>query len=311
MADLLHLVDKPEGWTSHDVVARMRTILGESRVGHAGTLDPFASGLLLVGEGRSTGTLACLGLLPKRYLARARLGASTDTQDRTGVVTGRSDAIPARSAVESALARFRGRIRQRPPLYSAVKVRGERLYRAARRGEEVEREEREVHVYDLRLAAASEPPEVELDLTVSRGAYVRTIAHDLGRALGCGAHLVGLRRVASGPFRVEDALSPARGAGHDASAFRERAHPPARALAFLPRVRLTNEEAAGVRHGRPPAWDPARVERPDPEWPLPPGQPGWPILLLSPSGEAIALARPRGAEPPDAPAGLLRVLVGT
>ena len=134
MADSLHLLDKPEGWTSHDVVARMRTVLGERRVGHAGTLDPFASGLLLIGEGRATGFLGCLGLLPKRYLATARLGVATDTQDVTGTVTATSSRMPSLPEVEAALARFRGAIRQRPPLYSAVKVGGTRLYKAARRG---------------------------------------------------------------------------------------------------------------------------------------------------------------------------------
>src|SRR5512138_3101608 len=161
MADSLHLVDKPEGWTSHDVVARLRTLLGERRIGHAGTLDPFASGLLLVGEGRATGILGSLGLLPKRYVARARLGEATDTQDRTGVVVRRSALLPAREDVERALERFRGAIRQRPPLYSAVKVRGERLYESARRGVEVEREDRPVHVYALDLVAA-DPPEIDL-----------------------------------------------------------------------------------------------------------------------------------------------------
>ncbi|HEV8128441.1 MAG TPA: tRNA pseudouridine(55) synthase TruB, partial [Candidatus Eisenbacteria bacterium] len=126
MADLLHLVDKPEDWTSHDVVARLRGILGERRVGHAGTLDPFASGLLVLGEGRTTALLSCIGLLPKRYVARARLGVETDTQDRTGRVLKRSDRIPSRDLVRDALERFRGPLAQRPPAYSAVKVRGER-----------------------------------------------------------------------------------------------------------------------------------------------------------------------------------------
>src|SRR6187551_1260652 len=115
MADLLHLVDKPEGWTSHDAVARLRSVLREERIGHAGTLDPFASGLLLMGEGRATGALAPLGLLPKRYRARARLGIVTDTQDRTGVVLSRTDDVPDECQIEGALARFRGAIRQTPP----------------------------------------------------------------------------------------------------------------------------------------------------------------------------------------------------
>src|SRR5262250_3395148 len=135
MADLLHLVDKPEGWTSHDVVARLRGLLGERRIGHAGTLDPFATGLLLVAEGRATGLLGCLSLLPKRYRARARLGVATDTQDRTGAPVRVSQELPCPRRVEEAITALASLTLQRPPLYSAVKVRGERLYRAARRGE--------------------------------------------------------------------------------------------------------------------------------------------------------------------------------
>jgi tRNA pseudouridine55 synthase len=122
----------------------------------------------------------------------------TDTQDRTGVVLSRTDHVPDECQIEGALARFRGAIRQTPPLYSAVRVKGERLYHAARRGEDVERQDRPVHVYELALEDAN-LPEITLDLTVSRGTYVRTIAHDLGEALGCGAHLVGLRRTRERP----------------------------------------------------------------------------------------------------------------
>src|SRR3990172_9572139 len=221
MADLLHLVDKPEGWTSHDVVARLRTILDERRLGHAGPLDPFAAGLLLVAEGRATALLGCLSLLPKRYLARARLGVATDTQDRTGTPIRSGDAVPTREAIQEAVGRFRGVLRQTPPLYSAVKVRGERLYRAARRGEVVERGARPIHVYDLTLIE-TRLPEIEFDVTVSRGTYVRTLAPDLGEALGSGAHLVALRRTATGPFRVEAALSPDAPAAGDPLALRAR-----------------------------------------------------------------------------------------
>jgi len=309
MADLLHLVDKPEGWTSHDAVARLRVLFGESRLGHAGTLDPFASGLLLIGEGRATGFLGCLGLLPKRYRATARLGAATDTQDVTGTVTSTSNRIPALPDVEAALARFRGAIRQKPPLYSAVKVGGTRLYKAARRGEDLEREERPVHVYGLCLAGSS-IPEITLDVTVSRGTYVRTLAHDLGETLGCGAHLTGLRRVESGPFHVEAALSCDRASGHDVGAFRERALSPDRALSFLPRVRLNDDEAARLRHGRAPALERDRIEEPDHEWPLPPGESGWPLVLADREGSVLALARPWPDQTPGAEALLQRVLVG-
>jgi tRNA pseudouridine55 synthase len=290
MADLLHLVDKPEGWTSHDVVARLRTILGERRVGHAGTLDPFATGLLLVAEGRATSLLGPLSLLPKRYRARARLGVATDTQDRTGAVLRSCDSIPGRPAVEAALPRFRGPQLQRPPIYSAVKVRGERLYKAARRGEDVEREPRPVHVYDIELSGAS-LPDVDFELTVSRGTYVRTLAHDLGEKLGCGAHLTLLRRIAVGPYAVEDALPPDARSGRTGEEFRARALPPARAVEFLPSVRLLPEEAARLRHGQAPVVEGSRVAAPARAWPLPPGETDWPLALQSPGGDLLALAR--------------------
>jgi tRNA pseudouridine55 synthase len=313
MADLLHLVDKPEDWTSHDVVARLRGILGERRVGHAGTLDPFASGLLVLGEGRTTSLLSCIGLLPKRYVATARLGVETDTQDRTGRVLHRSDAIPPRESVRAALDRFRGPLAQRPPAFSAVKVRGERLYKAARRGENPERATRPVHVYALELveggdADSSPRDEITLELTVSRGTYVRTLAHDLGEVLGCGAHLTALRRVAIGPFRVEQALSPAKEAGHGASCFRERAIPPERALAFLPRIALTPDEAGRIRHGVAPIADPDRVQAAPESDPLPPGEPGWPVALLNPEGMLTALARPWEMQRRGEPMSLLRVV---
>ena len=309
MADLLHLVDKPEGWTSHDAVARLRTILGESRVGHAGTLDPFASGLLLMGEGRATGLLGTLGLLPKRYRARARLGVVTDTQDPTGVILRVSSRIPEVAEIEAALPRFRGTIAQRPPLFSALKVGGERLYEAAREGREVERAERPVRVYELALTETS-LPEITLDVTVSRGTYVRTLAHDLGEALGCGAHLVALRRLSSGPFDVGAALSCGRQSGRRVEDFRTRAIPPEQAVRFLPRCILENEEAARLKHGQAPRIDPERVEPPARSWPLPPTERGWPVALLGPEESLLAIAKPIESQDPGLPLRLLRVLVG-
>ncbi|HET7497244.1 MAG TPA: tRNA pseudouridine(55) synthase TruB [Candidatus Eisenbacteria bacterium] len=313
MADLLHLVDKPEGWTSHDVVARLRGILGERRIGHAGTLDPFASGLLVLGEGRTTPLLSCIGLLPKRYVARALLGVETDTQDRTGrvVASANPESIPGRDRVEEALAAFRGRIMQCPPAYSAVKVGGERSYRVARRGGDPERKPRPAHVYALELSGEARHPEIAFTATVSRGTYVRTLAHDLGRALGCGAHLTALRRTAIGPFQVEDALSPAREAGHAAERFRERAIPPERALSFLPRMRLDRSEADRLRFGAAPSSDPARLEAAQEDDPLPPGEAGWPVALLDDEGMLVALARPMESQRPGEPMVLLRVMSAT
>ena len=309
MADFLHLVDKPEGWTSHDAVARLRTILGESRVGHAGTLDPFASGLLLMGEGRVTGLLGTLGLLPKRYRARARLGVVTDTQDPTGVVLRVSNRIPEVAEVEAALPRFRGTIAQRPPLFSALKVGGERLYEAAREGRDVERAERPVRVHELALVGTA-LPEVTLDVTVSRGTYVRTLAHDLGEALGCGAHLVALRRLSSGPFDVDVGLSCGRDSGHRGEDFRARAISPEQAVGFLPRCILEQDEAVRLKHGQAPRIDPERVESPARSWPLPPTERGWPVALFGPEGTLLAIAKPIESQDPGLPLRLLRVLVG-
>ena len=324
MVDLLHLVDKPEGWTSHDVVARLRHILGERRVGHAGTLDPFATGLLVAAEGRATSLLGALGLLPKRYVATLRLGVATDTQDRTGtpIRTEPLSSLPTAAAFDAALARFRGRTEQTPPLYSAVKVGGERLYKAARRGETVERPTRPIEVYALerlvpdgvpaaasRQAAANDRlAEATLDLTVSRGTYVRTLAHDLGEALGCGAHLTALRRVSIGPFDVARAGRVERDGGWDAASFRGCSIAPSAALSFLPRVRLTEEEAARLRFGAAPAPTAERLERSDAGYPLPPGANGWPLALVDPDGSILGMAEPWEAQTPGAPLRLQRVL---
>jgi tRNA pseudouridine55 synthase len=311
MADLLHLVDKPEGWTSHDAVARLRRVLGERRVGHAGTLDPFATGLLIVAEGRGTGLLGALALLPKRYLATLRLGVATDTQDRTGTPISESKGpLPTLAAFDQALAGFRGRLEQRPPLYSAVKVAGERLYRAARRGEEVERPTRPVHVYALErvTGAPDQGADVTLDLTVSRGTYVRTLAHDLGAALGCGAHLVALRRVSIGPFHVSGAGRVEKESGWDAARLRSRAIPPSVALGFLPRVRLDASEAARLRHGAGPAIGAERIVESEAGYPLPPGASGWPLALLDPEGTLLGVAEPWCEQAPGAPLKLQRVV---
>jgi tRNA pseudouridine55 synthase len=287
--DLLHLVDKPEGWTSHDVVARLRRTLGERRIGHAGTLDPFATGLLLLAEGRATALLGCMSLLPKRYHAVARLGLATDTQDRTGTPVGTARAIPSEAEVLAAAERLRHTTRQRPPRYSAVKVRGERLYKAARRGEALDAEERPIRIYDLHADTAN-LPDVALDVTVSRGTYVRTLAHDLGEALGCGAHLISLRRIATGPFHVDGATSLEAAAAMEPGDLRLRAMRPADAIPHLPRVTLTEEESAKLRHGRAPTVEPERVTPAPLTVPIPPGEAAWPLALLSPEGDLLGLA---------------------
>jgi tRNA pseudouridine55 synthase len=200
-------IDKPLGKTSHDIVACVRDLTGIRRVGHAGTLDPLATGVLLVCVGRSATRIAeFLMGEPKMYRADARLGVTTDTFDGEGEIVAESPVDVDRSDVEVALEQFRGSIEQIPPMYSAVKHEGKPLYRLARRGVEVERSARQVEIMSLQLVGWN-PPECTLEMTCSAGTYVRVLVHDLGQALRCGAYVTGLTRLASGKFRLEDAVT--------------------------------------------------------------------------------------------------------
>ena len=238
-ADGLVLVDKPAGVTSHDVVDAVRRALGTRRVGHAGTLDPMATGLLIVGVGRATRLLRYFGDLRKTYQGTARLGEETDTLDAEGVVVRRSVVTVSRSDMERAFAALVGDSMQRPPAYSAVKVSGRKLYQAARAGEVVEAAARPIHVsaFDVRSV---DGPDVEFTVTCSGGTYVRVLVADAGAALGCGAHLRALRRTAIGPYRVEDAVPPEAV---------DRPLPIERAIGHLPTVELTADEARAASHG--------------------------------------------------------------
>jgi len=246
------LVDKPAGPTSHDIVSGVRRALGIRRVGHAGTLDPFATGLLLLCVGRATRLVRYLHLLDKRYLARLRLGAETSSHDPEGEVVSRSEGWRelGREELEAALAGFVGEIEQVPPAFSAVRVEGRRAHRVARAGGVVELEPRRVRVASLGLTAF-EPPEAEVEAVVGTGTYVRGLARDLGRRLGCGAHLVALRRTAVGPFAVERALSPeeVEEAGAESIDGSGAWLSPAEALAWLPARELSEDEVERVRHG--------------------------------------------------------------
>lgn len=206
MPDGILNLDKPRGPTSHEVVERVRTLTGVRRVGHAGTLDPLASGVLLVCLGQATRVAEYLMAGQKVYRARVRLGIATDTYDAQGRVMAEAPVAVSREQVEEVLARFRGPILQTPPMYSALKRAGTSLHRLARQGVEVEREPRTVKVLHLELSEW-QPPECTLLMTCSPGTYVRSLAHDLGEALGCGAHLTALVRLASGEFRLEDAIT--------------------------------------------------------------------------------------------------------
>jgi tRNA pseudouridine55 synthase len=241
-------VDKPAGPTSHDVVALARRALHTRRIGHTGTLDPFATGLLLLCVGHATRIAEYLSGMDKRYSATVRLGAATDTDDSTGTVTARADtsAITA-TLVEQALAPFRGAVLQMPPQYSAKKRGGERAYTAARQGRAVSLEPVPIHIHELALVSL-ELPVVELDVLCSSGTYIRSIARDLGSALGVGGHLTALRRTAIGPHSVAAALSLDRLSVLDA--VHEALLPVMSALPHLPRMDLDDDTAAAVGHGR-------------------------------------------------------------
>ena len=240
------VVDKPAGVTSHDVVDEVRRRLGTRRVGHAGTLDPGATGVLVLGVGRATRLLSYAQQPPKRYRATAVFGVSTTTQDAWGEVLATAPARITRADVVAALDGFVGEIEQVPPMVSAVKVGGERLYRKARRGESVERAARRVTVFALELVGwrPGDRPEAVLDVVCSAGTYVRTLVSDLGDALGCGAHLAALRRSEAGGFTEADAV-----ALDDVAP--EALRPLADAVPQLPALEVDEAAARHACHGRP------------------------------------------------------------
>ena len=200
------LIDKEPGWTSSDVVVKLKGVLHERRIGHAGTLDPMATGLLTVFVGRATRAVEFAEHDAKRYLASLRLGISTDTQDITGNILEQKDACVDARELEAVLERFRGEQRQIPPMYSAIRIGGKRLYDIARRGGEVERPARAITIHELRLIGR-EGEDWLLDVKCSKGTYIRTLCHDIGAALGCGGCMSALRRTEAGAFSVRDAVT--------------------------------------------------------------------------------------------------------
>ncbi|HEY0006235.1 MAG TPA: tRNA pseudouridine(55) synthase TruB [Pyrinomonadaceae bacterium] len=299
------IIDKPAGLTSHDVVARVRRILGERRVGHTGTLDPFATGVLVLLVGRATRLAQFLSGAEKEYQAVVRLGYATETGDATGrprLAPGESESaagakpdIEAAAAlsleqIEAALAGLRGESEQMPPMYSAKKVAGKKLYELARRGEEIERRAVPVTIYELEaveiegeLLKSREDGTREMGLRVvcSAGTYIRVLAEDLGRSLGTAAHLSLLRRTRAGQFKIEDAarleeLAERAGAGRLAGLILS----PGAALSRLPALHLTGEDARRVRHGM--ALGAGAF--PDHDW-----QDGEPVRLFDEQGQLMAV----------------------
>lgn len=263
-------VDKPGGMTSHDVVDAVRRALGTRKVGHAGTLDPMATGLLLLGVGRATRLLRFFGDLPKTYDGVARLGVRTDTLDAEGEIVETSPVTASREHVERAIAALVGSSLQRPPAYSAVRVGGRRLYDAARAGQTLEAEPRPIRV-DAFEVRGFDGTDVGFAVTCSGGTYVRVLLSDVGDALGCGAHLSALRRTAIGPHRVDDAVPP------DAI---EAPMPIETAVAHLPRVDLAEDEARVAANGS--ILGPAGIEGP--------------YAVFAPRGRLIGVYRDVGAK---------------
>lgn len=249
----LVVIDKPAGMTSHDVVSRVRRIMGTRKVGHTGTLDPFATGVLPVAINEGTKTIPFLDEGIKCYEAVVHLGVTTDTLDRTGQVVMESDCSSVdRDRFLDIMALFQGEIEQIPPMFSALKKNGQPLYKLARQGIQIERQPRKITIYSLELLDF-QPPLVSLRIVCSRGTYIRTLADDMGAALGCGAMLDELRRIASGPFDLSsavslDVLETAVSTGTHRSLFLS----PLQALHQFPRIELRLPAVSRVRNGAAP-----------------------------------------------------------
>ena len=283
-------INKPRGMTSFAIVSLVRRLTGIRRVGHAGTLDPIAEGVLPVCLGSATRIVEYLVSEPKSYRAVIRLGEATDTYDSEGAVTATGDpSAVTREQVEARLREFVGEIDQLPPMYSAVKFAGQPLYRYARAGKDAPRQARRVNIYRLELRRF-EPPLVEIELEVGRGAYVRTLAYDLGERLGCQAHLSELTRLRSGPFRVEDALSPEQlEAAAKAGTWEELLAPADRVLEAWYAALLAERHSRDVRQGRTVVLEPAGPQLQN----LPPDTL---CRAYSESGDFLAILRYQGAD---------------
>lgn len=277
------VIDKPSGPTSFDMIREVRALLGMRKIGHTGTLDPLATGVLPLCLGEATKIASFILESEKQYEAVVRLGKTTDTLDAQGKVLAEHPVPELTPALlETALARFRGTLQQTPPMYSAVKVKGKRLYELAREGREVERPSREVTVHELTLRDFS-ASEVALSVRCSKGFFVRVLASDLGEVLGCGAHLHALRRTRTGPFTQEQAISPDKlrkliEEGGGPEAVRDRLISAEEALIELPALEIPEALVDKVLHGVP--LEVAAV-----------GQGGaGRVRVMAPSGKLLAVA---------------------
>ena len=243
------IVDKPIGMTSHQVVQVIRRGTRIKRAGHTGTLDPRASGVLVILIGPAVRLSQYLSAEDKRYQATIKLGEKTDTYDTEGKITGTSEVNVTHAQFEESLKHFVGEIEQVPPPYSAIKVKGKHAYDLARKGEEVKLEPRLINVYSLDLLEWNSP-EAVIDIHCSSGTYVRSLAYDLGEMLGCGGNLTGLRRTKSGRFKLRDAVSLRKlSEAFETNSWYQYLIPAAEALSDWPSITLSNEEVELVKHG--------------------------------------------------------------
>lgn len=252
------ILDKPSGLTSHDVVQRLRRISGVRRIGHTGTLDPLATGVLLVCVGQATRLVEYLVGLNKTYETTIRLGQTTTTYDAEGEIIRERPVRVEESQLAAALNAFRGPIRQRVPAHSAVKRDGVPLYKAARRGETIDLPEREVVIHALEVLACA-PPNLSLRIVCSSGTYIRSLAHDLGEDLGCGGYVAALRRTAVGDFTLAEAIALDELTADNCQLY---LHPPEMAVRHLPRLDVDVEEARRLALGQRLPADPSRLDAP-------------------------------------------------
>lgn len=276
MPDGILIIDKPTGWTSMDVCAKLRGIFREKRIGHAGTLDPMATGVLPVFVGRATKAVQFAENGRKEYRAVLKLGTVTDTQDTTGAVLEAHPVTVGADEVRAALEHFTGELLQLPPMYSALKVNGQKLYDLARQGKTVERKPRAITVYELELLEQSAPDEFALRVVCSKGTYIRTLCHDLGEYLGCGGCMAALRRTRSGSFSVENA----RRIGELTRADRDTLLPADTLFSAAASMTLTAAQEKRCRCGNP-----FRTDAPDGE-----------TRFYSENGEFLAIGRVANGE---------------
>lgn len=276
MPDGILIIDKPTGWTSMDVCAKLRGILREKRIGHAGTLDPMATGVLPVFVGRATKAVQFAENGRKEYHAVLKLGTVTDTQDTTGTVLETHPVTVGADEVRAVLEHFTGELLQLPPMYSALKVNGQKLYDLARQGKTVERKPRAITVYELELLEQSAPDEFALRVVCSKGTYIRTLCHDLGEYLGCGGCMAALRRTRSGSFSVENA----RRIGELTRADRDTLLPADTLFSAAASLTLTAAQEKRCRCGNP-----FRTDAPDGE-----------TRFYSENGEFLAIGRVANGE---------------